>query len=356
MAPCAEAGSNESASSGSVTNFGKRWLRRFGRFRVPDKHERNHPQVRAAFREVVQPASQYTVRVLSDEIQVALGTIVRSDGYILTKASELGDGIECLFSDGRKAEATLVAVHQETDLALLKVAAGDLPAVEWSDTDTLPIGSWLATAGLDATPTAIGVLSAPPRAVPQPRAVLGVLLEDARRGALISRVLPRSPAAKAGLQSGDVVVTLDGKHMIDRDALIEAIRHRQPGDQVKLSVTRDDNSIALSVTLGNYSHAGNSEQAELMESLGGELSDRRAGFQSVLQHDTVLRPRDCGGPVVDLDGNVVGINIARASRVSSYALPVSSIKPVLADLMPKSGGLTQVDAGDETLEPVSVGP
>ena len=50
--------------------------------------------------------------------------------------------------------------------------------------------------------------------------------------------------------------------------------------------------------------------------------------------------------VVDLEGNVVGINFARASRVASYALPVSSIKPVLADLMSKSGGLTRVDSGE----------
>jgi serine protease Do len=70
-----------------------------------------------------------------------------------------------------------------------------------------------------------------------------------------------------------------------------------------------------------------------MDSLGGPLSRRRAGFPSVLQHDSVLRPRDCGGPIVDLDGNVVGVNIARASRVASYALPVSVVRPVVAEML-----------------------
>ena len=70
-----------------------------------------------------------------------------------------------------------------------------------------------------------------------------------------------------------------------------------------------------------------------MESLGGPLSERRSGFPYVLEHDTVLRPKDCGGPLVDLDGNAVGINIARVSRVSSYALPASAIRPILADMM-----------------------
>jgi serine protease Do len=40
---------------------------------------------------------------------------------------------------------------------------------------------------------------------------------------------------------------------------------------------------------------------------------------------------------LDLDGKAVGINIARADRVSSYAIPASVVKPLLADL--KSGRL-----------------
>ena len=83
--------------------------------------------------------------------------------------------------------------------------------------------------------------------------------------------------------------------------------------------------------MGDATRLGNLEQVELMESLGGPLSERRSGFPYVLEHDTVLRPKDCGGPLVDLDGNAVGINIARVSRVSSYALPASAIRPILAD-------------------------
>jgi hypothetical protein len=52
----------------------------------------------------------------------------------------------------------------------------------------------------------------------------------------------------------------------------------------------------------------------------------------VLQHDTVLRPQQIGGPLIDLDGHAVGINIARADRVSSYALPAATVQTVLRDL------------------------
>jgi S1-C subfamily serine protease len=55
----------------------------------------------------------------------------------------------------------------------------------------------------------------------------------------------------------------------------------------------------------------------------GRLSVKRWGFERVLQHDTQLDPTDCGGPIVALDGGAIGINIARAARVASYAVPAA---------------------------------
>ena len=57
-----------------------------------------------------------------------------------------------------------------------------------------------------------------------------------------------------------------------------------------------------------------------------------------LQHDTTLNANECGGPIVDLDGRVVGINIARDGRVSTLALPNEVVLPVIAKL--KSGEWT----------------
>jgi serine protease Do len=59
------------------------------------------------------------------------------------------------------------------------------------------------------------------------------------------------------------------------------------------------------------------------------LSERRVLFPSALEHDTVLLPNQCGGPLVDLEGNVIGINIARANRVASYAIPADVARPLL---------------------------
>jgi serine protease Do len=56
------------------------------------------------------------------------------------------------------------------------------------------------------------------------------------------------------------------------------------------------------------------------------------GFPSVLQHDTVLRPNECGGPLVDLDGRAVAINIARAGRVASFGVPAEVVVPLIESL------------------------
>ena len=67
--------------------------------------------------------------------------------------------------------------------------------------------------------------------------------------------------------------------------------------------------------------------------MGSVLSNRRGGFPKILQHDTVIKPADCGGPLVDLDGKVVGINIARAGRSESYAIPSEAVRELLLPLM-----------------------
>jgi serine protease Do len=84
----------------------------------------------------------------------------------------------------------------------------------------------------------------------------------------------------------------------------------------------------------------NFERQNIQNQMGGKLSVRRSGFDKILLHDTVLRPEECGGPIVNLKGEAVGLNIARAGRTESYALPVSIVKQRIEELM--SGRLVVV--------------
>lgn len=296
-----------------------------------DTTERDAYVVKNAFRDAVRAPAQSTVRILCDDRRAALGTVVAADGLILTKASELMGKIVCHLFDGRRLEAKIVGVNDDSDLALLKIGADDLPAIGWSEADPPPVGSWLATPGLETVPISIGVVSVAPRSIERRMPALGVIIEEGDKGPVVREALPRSGAAKAGLKPNDVITQLDGKQLKSRHGLIQAIRGHRPGDTVRLQLLRGGQEVTADVELMDLTEIANGEMFQ--EEIGGRLSKRRTGFPLVLQHDTVLQPNQCGGPLVDLDGKVVGINIARASRVASYALPVSAVKPVLEKLI-----------------------
>src|SRR5262249_43086894 len=75
------------------------------------------------------------------------------------------------------------------------------------------------------------------------------------------------------------------------------------------------------------------DRGDIQNSMGTDRSERRTGFPVTLQHDTILKANECGGPLVDLEGRVIGINIARGGRTDTYAIPAQAILPLLPDLM-----------------------
>jgi serine protease Do len=303
----------------------------------------NSPKILKAFRAVVAKPSQSTIRVECEGKDAALGTVVGPDGWILTKASELKEQPVCRLRDGRRLEARVVGIHERYDLALLKINATALPAAEWCENKASAVGTWVAAPGIEDTPVAVGIVSVAARAVtardmPQfnnpSSGYLGVMLDEAAEaGARISRVLPDSPAAKAGLKVDDLLFSIAGRSVHDVDAVLEALGQHKPGDVVAIRVKRGGEELRLQATLDRRPSGGRGGRGDFQNRLGGTLSERRNGFPTILQHDAVLRPGDCGGPLVDLDGKVIGINIARAGRTESYAVPTQAVLPLLYELM-----------------------
>lgn len=321
--------------------------------------DRSHNRVLAAFRDVVSAPSKSTVQIYSDgqKEPSALGTIVDANGYILTKSSEIKGKLECKLQDGRKLQAQLIGREPNMDLAMLKIEAKDLPVITWSEAESPPVGSWLATPGLYKDPVAVGVLSVSARKIASPAGFMGVQPDEDENVARIAEVKRGSSAEKAGLLAKDVISKINGKEIKGRKQLVETIHGYQPGETIELVIQRGTEELNVKVTLMSLSQLvendrGRPDRAEFQNSLGGALSDRRAGFPSVIQHDTVLRPSECGGPIVDLDGKAVGINIARAGRVESYALTAAAVKSVLAEMM--SGKYSTAPVADKIADKAAI--
>ncbi len=294
--------------------------------------QRDGADVKIAFREAVSAVAACTVRVKHDGKDVALGTIVGPHGWIVTKASELGEKqIVCVLPDERELEARVVGIDETFDLAMLRVDASDLPAIDWEE-EPAEVGQWVAAAGLGQEPLAIGVVSVPQLAIPAMSGVLGVRLGDEENGVVVEDVISDSPAEKVGIQAGDVITHVDGKETATREELIRTVRTYRPGTTVSVTIRRGDETLDISVTLAPVSTPGH-QRREQMNRMGVGVSERRDDFPKVLQHDTVLKPTDCGGPLVNLNGRVVGVNIARGGRVETYAIPSDVLVPRMYELM-----------------------
>lgn len=125
---------------------------------------------------------------------------------------------------------------------------------------------------------------------------------------------------------------------------MQTIRKHRPGDTLELIVRRGDVHIPLSATL-THPFGPFLSRIAMQNRMGGDLSDRRTGFPRAFVHDSVLRPEDCGGTLVNLDGLAVAMNIARAGRTESVAIPAAVVVSVLDDL--KSGKYSQPTVGQE---------
>jgi putative serine protease PepD len=83
--------------------------------------------------------------------------------------------------------------------------------------------------------------------------VIGVTLDLGFNGpgVRISQVTPDGPAQAAGVRQGDVVTEIDGRAVNGADEFIVAIRSKQPGDTVTLTLNRNGSTSEVTVTLGS---------------------------------------------------------------------------------------------------------
>jgi S1-C subfamily serine protease len=85
------------------------------------------------------------------------------------------------------------------------------------------------------------------------RPYLGITIGDTGDGVYVGSVSAGSPAAKAGLKAGDVIVALDGKPTTTSDDLGTVLAEHKPGQTVTLKVQRQSGTTAqVKVTLGEY--------------------------------------------------------------------------------------------------------
>ena len=132
-------------------------------------------------------------------------------------------------------------------------------------------------------------------------------------------------AKRAGLQVGDVITKMNETSIATQMELRQFLGSLDPNATVVAQVKRGDKKIEKTIRLGAFPSMSN-HAADRMDKSG-----RRDGFATVIPHDADLKPAKCGGPLFDIEGNFIGLNSARNSRVRSYAIPSVLIQELIPE-------------------------
>ena len=274
------------------------------------------------------------------------GFIIDAAGFIITNRHviEGADEVIVRLNDRRELVAKVVGADKDSDIALLKVEAKDLPRLKLANSNELKVGEWVVAIGspfgFDHSVTA-GIVSAKGRSFGQERYVpfiqtdvainpgnsggpllnlegevvgvnshiitrsgqfgglsfaipsnivkniveqirehgkvtrgwLGLMFQEVNRelaesfgldkphGALIAKVLEDSPAEKAGLKRGDVIIEFNDQDVKDAGALPPLVGQVKPGERIKLKIFRDGKAKTVQVTIGKAPDAKADEEA-----------------------------------------------------------------------------------------------
>lgn len=269
------------------------------------------------------------------EQSLGSGVIVSGDGYIITNnhVIEQAEEIKVTLYDKKSFKGKIVGADPKTDIAVIKINAGNLPTAAWADSDKLQVGEFVLAIGnpfgLSHTVT-MGIISAVGRAsvgitdyedfiqtdaainpgnsggplvnikgeiigintaifsktggyqgigfaVPSnlARSVMEDLIKYGKKtrgwlgvsiqrltpelaekfgikdsdGALVGDVVKGSPAEKAGIMRGDIVLEYNGKKVKDADSLRNTVAQTKAGAQVNIKILRKGKEYNITVTI-----------------------------------------------------------------------------------------------------------
>lgn len=309
---------------------------------LPADERTNGKSLRGAFAEE-QAALQASSAVLYDGWKsFNYGIVVSDNGYILAKESELAqrENLSLRVGEVHYKEVTIVSRNPRWDLALLKVNAEGLTPVRWAESSELAQGSWVVANGATSRHLRrinVGIVSAKSRAVKGlAPVVLGVQFTENESVLIVDIVTKETGAEKAGLKKGDVIKKFDGVGVSDRESLIELIRDKVPGDVVEIEFERVGEGFKVEVDLMARHEAYSDTYESRNDAMSGDFSKRRDSFPRVLQTDIPFNSRTIGGPLLNLNGECIGMNIARANRAESFAIPVEELRAELEALLPQT--------------------
>lgn len=164
---------------------------------------------------------------------------------------------------------------------------------------------------------------------------------NVQRGAFVSEVLPNSGSAKAGVKSGDVIVSLNDKPLNSFAELRSRIATTEPGAKVKLGLIRDGKPLDVEVTLDKSTSSSASAELIAPALQGATLSDGQLKDSTKgITIDTVEKSSPAAQAGLHQDDVIIGVNRTRVQSIAEMRKVLESKPTVIA---------LQVIRGKETI-------
>ena len=154
---------------------------------------------------------------------------------------------------------------------------------------------------------------------------------NVQRGAFVSEVLPNSGSAKAGVKSGDVIVSLNDKPLSSFAELRSRIATTEPGAKVKLGLIRDGKPLDVEVTLDKSTSSSASAELIAPALQGATLSDGQLkdGTKGI-SVDTVEKSSPAAQAGLHQDDVIIGVNRNRVQSIAELRKVLESKPAVIA--------------------------
>ncbi len=305
--------------------------------------------------EVGDESLQSVCAVHVDQRPAGVATVLSDDGVLLAKDSAIGSAskdIVVTLPGGVTTRAERVLRDRDLDLVVLKVSGSDLVPVSWSAQSVVPSGSILISASPTWNAHAWGVSSLDAlrdQTFDRLSGYLGIQMvrgEQAGAGVCVEQSVRGSPAWVGGVRAGDTIVRVAGQEIRKEGDIGRIARAYGGGELLTIDVLRDGVPLAL-VTRATTRP---DDQRIAQSTSQFPASRRSSGFGPILQHDTPLPGTKLGGPLLNLDGEAVAVNIARPDRTATYAIPASVLRALAPQWIEAARAGTRLAPSDPSAE------
>jgi len=289
-------------------------------------------KTKGIFEPVTRPLATSVVTILNRGVPIGLGTVVDKDGLAVVMASVLPPQPQCRLPDGSIADVTVVGVDRPFDLAVIRIPAKSIRPILWADRDSLPAGTIVAAVGSGGFPLKVGVVSVATRKLADAKApaydlplrvkvdTSWVYVEPSKNGSGYTILMAYGLAKSVGIRPGDRLVSIAGQPVASDDDIAKSIADKRSGDVASVGLIREGKAMTLELPL--------LPQVSINAQNATWRSD---DYPIALEYSPPVRTTECGGPLVDVSGRVVGVTVGRMNTHAGWAIPIESVRKIVAD-------------------------